>query len=112
MNTTDLSRLTCIPCQSDVPPLSPDAVGTLLSRTPRWEASPDFRSLYRTFVFDDFVGAMKFVNQVAGVAEQQGHHPDIEIHWNRVKLILWTHKISGLHENDFVLAAHIDRLLP
>ena len=65
----------------------------------------------RRFEFRDFIGAMKFVNRVADLAESQGHHPDIAIHWNRVDLTLWTHKIGGLHENDFILAAKIDRLL-
>ncbi|MBI4869984.1 MAG: 4a-hydroxytetrahydrobiopterin dehydratase [Candidatus Riflebacteria bacterium] len=102
----------CIPCRSDVPPLTPDAAGLLSRQVPRWELSADARRLARTFIFGDFVEAMKFVNRVAGVAEQQGHHPDIEIHYNRVKLNLWTHKINGLHANDFILAAHIDRLSP
>jgi 4a-hydroxytetrahydrobiopterin dehydratase len=65
----------------------------------------------RRFEFRDFVQAMRFVNRVADLAEQQGHHPDIAIHWNKVDLTLWTHKIGGLHENDFILAAKINRLL-
>ena len=59
----------------------------------------------------DFVEAIKFVNRVADVAEREGHHPDIAIHWNKVELVLWTHKIGGLHENDFILAAKVNRLL-
>jgi len=54
---------------------------------------------------------MEFVNRVAEIAETEGHHPDIAIHWNRVDLVLWTHSIGGLHENDFIVAAKIDRLL-
>jgi 4a-hydroxytetrahydrobiopterin dehydratase len=54
---------------------------------------------------------MRFVNRVAEVAEAQGHHPDFAIHWNKVELVLWTHSIGGLHENDFIVAARIDRLL-
>ena len=63
------------------------------------------------FEFVDFLGAMRFVNRVAEVAEAEGHHPDIAIHWNKVELVLWTHSIGGLHENDFIVAAKIDRLL-
>ena len=69
------------------------------------------RFLARQFRFRDFVEAMKFVNRVADLAEEQGHHPDILIHWNTVDLVLWTHKIGGLHENDFILAAKIQKLL-
>ena len=54
---------------------------------------------------------MEFVNRVAGIAEAEGHHPDIAIHWNKVDLVLWTHAIGGLHENDFIVAAKVDRLL-
>ena len=66
--------------------------------------------IHRTYQFKDFVEAMKFVNKVADVAEAQGHHPDIHIHWNKVELVLWTHAIGGLHENDFVMAAKLERL--
>lgn len=67
--------------------------------------------LRRVFEFADFREAMRFVNRVAEVAEAEGHHPDIAIHWNKVELTLWTHKIGGLHENDFILAAKVDALL-
>lgn len=110
MASTHLSSNSCVPCQGSAPPLTLEAASTLITRVPRWELSADAKRLSRRFVFDDFVAAMKFVNQVAVVAEQQGHHPDIGIHWNLVELTLWTHKIGGLHENDFVLAAHIDEL--
>ena len=81
-----------------------------LGAVPQWTVSADGKQISRTFTFKDFVQAMKFVNTVAEVAEEQGHHPDIHIHWNKVELVLWTHAIGGLHENDFVMAAKLERL--
>ena len=78
---------------------------------PAWSLEKDGKRLVRRFEFADFRAAMEFVNRVADLAEEQAHHPDIAIHWNKVELVLWTHKIGGLHENDFILAARIDRLL-
>lgn len=83
----------------------------MLSETPDWKLEQDGKRLTRRFEFEDFRKAIEFVNRVADVAEQEGHHPDIAIHWNKVDLVLWTHKIGGLHENDFILAAKVDRLL-
>jgi 4a-hydroxytetrahydrobiopterin dehydratase len=80
-------------------------------RYAEWALAENATRLMRRFEFADFRAAMEFVNRVADVAEEQGHHPDIAIHWNKVDLVLWTHKIAGLHENDFILAAKIDRLL-
>lgn len=79
--------------------------------TPEWSLEEGGSQLKRRVELADFRAAIDFVNRVAELAEQQGHHPDIAIHWNRVDLVLWTHKIGGLHENDFILAAKIDRLL-
>jgi len=101
----------CVPCRGGVAPLSEDAAREFAARTPGWSLAESATRLARHFEFRDFVEAMKFVNRVADVAEAEGHHPDIAIHWNRVDLTLWTHKIGGLHENDFILAAKIDRLL-
>jgi 4a-hydroxytetrahydrobiopterin dehydratase len=106
-----LASKSCVPCRGGVPPLSPNEAARHLAGTPAWRLEENGTRLNRRFEFRDFVGAMQFVNRVADVAEQQGHHPDIAIHWNKVDLVLWTHKIGGLHENDFILAAKIDRLL-
>ncbi len=94
-----------------MPPLSEAEAARHLEGVPAWKLEEGATRLTRSFEFGDFVGAMKFVNRVADVAEQEGHHPDIAIHWNKVDLVLWTHKIGGLHENDFILAAKVDRLL-
>ena len=101
----------CVPCRGGIPPLGEAAAGAMLSRTPGWSLAEHGTRLQRRFEFRDFVAAMEFVNRVAEIAEGEGHHPDIAIHWNKVDLVLWTHKIGGLHENDFILAAKINRLL-
>ena len=110
----DMERLaakSCVPCRGGVPPLSAAEAEPLLRETPGWTLAEGGTRLRRGFEFRDFVEAMRFVNRVADLAEEQGHHPDIAIHWNRVDLTLWTHKIGGLHENDFILAAKVADLL-
>jgi 4a-hydroxytetrahydrobiopterin dehydratase len=106
-----LAGKSCVPCRGGIPPLTEPAARELVSRTPGWSLAEAGSRLQRRFEFRDFVAAMKFVNRVADIAEAEGHHPDIAIHWNKVDLTLWTHKIGGLHENDFILAAKINRLL-
>ena len=106
-----LAAKSCVPCRGGVAPLQKAQAERLLGQTPLWKLEESGTRLKRTFEFADFREAMRFVNGVAEIAEGEGHHPDIAIHWNRVELTLWTHKIGGLHENDFILAAKIDRLL-
>lgn len=106
-----LAAKSCVPCRGGVAPLTAQAARELAASTPAWRLESDATRLSRRFEFRDFVEAMKFVNRVADLAEREGHHPDVAIHWNLVDLTLWTHKIGGLHENDFILAAKVDRLL-
>lgn len=106
-----LAAKSCVPCRGGVPPLAPAEAARLQAGTPGWTLERDATRLSRRFEFRDFVEAIRFVNRVADLAEREGHHPDIAIHWNLVDLTLWTHKIGGLHENDFILAAKVDRLL-
>jgi 4a-hydroxytetrahydrobiopterin dehydratase len=106
-----LAAKNCVPCRGGVPPLSERDARELLGGTPGWSLEEGATRLTRRFEFEDFVEAIKFVNRVADLAEEQGHHPDISIHWNKVDLTLWTHKIGGLHANDFILAAKVNRLL-
>jgi 4a-hydroxytetrahydrobiopterin dehydratase len=106
-----LAAKSCVPCRGGVPPLPAEAAERLLAEAGGWHLEQDATRLTRRFEFRDFVEAMKFVNRVADLAEQEGHHPDFAIHWNKVDLTLWTHKIGGLHENDFILAAKVNRLL-
>lgn len=79
-----------------------------LSKLYGWQL--DGKKIRREFVFKDFGEAMGFVNKVANIAESEGHHPDLHIHWNRVLVELWTHSVDGLTENDFIVAAKINRL--
>ena len=110
-NMEKLASKSCVPCRGGVEPLSPEAARGLLSAAAGWRLEENATRLVRRFEFRDFVEAMKFLNRVADVAEREGHHPDIAVHWNKVDLTLWTHKIGGLHENDFILAAKVNRLL-
>ncbi len=110
----DPSRLVsrkCEPCRGGVPPLAEAKVREFLEQTPEWTLEENASRLARRFEFENFKSALEFVNRVGDLAEQEGHHPDIAVHWNKVELVLWTHAIGGLHENDFILAAKIDRLL-
>jgi len=105
-----LEKKKCVACESGTPPLAADAARKLAAEVPQWTLSIEPPRLSREFKFKDFVRAMKFVNKVADLAEGDGHHPDFHIHWNRVELVLWTHDIGGLSENDFIVAAKVDRL--
>ena len=111
MDASGLLSKHCVPCRGGIAPLSEEDASRLLAGTPGWTLEEKGKRLMRRFEFEDFRKAMEFVNRVADIAEQEGHHPDIAIHWNKVDLVLWTHKIGGLHENDFILAAKVDRLL-
>ena len=111
MKAEELAGKQCVPCRAGGVPLHREQAERYLEAVPAWSLSEDATRLTRRFEFQDFVEAMEFVNRVARIAEAQGHHPDIAIHWNKVELVLWTHAIGGLHENDFVVAAKIDRLL-
>ena len=111
MASNGLAGKACVPCRGGVPVLSLQEAQALQRQTPLWGLEENGKRMKRTLEFAHFPDAMKFVNRVAEIAEAEGHHPDIAIHWNKVELTLWTHKIGGLHENDFILAAKIDALL-
>lgn len=106
----DLTKKTCVPCSEHTPPLSEDQAKQLARDVPGWTVERAEPRLWREYKFPDFVSAIRFVDKVARIAEKEGHHPDIQIHYDRVKLILWTHAIGGLSENDFILAAKINAL--
>ncbi len=106
----ELAKKKCLPCEGGVKPLSAEAAGKLASEVPDWKVTVEPPRVSREFKFKDFKRAMKFVNRVADLAEEEGHHPDIHVHWNRVELVLWTHDIGGLSENDFIVAAKVDAL--
>ena len=106
----ELAKGKCVPCEKGTPKLSEEKIRELLPQVPAWKLGKEGDRIQRTFELDEFMPAMAFVNKIAELAEKEGHHPDFHIHYNKVKLVLWTHAIGGLHENDFVMAAKIDRL--
>jgi len=108
--TTKLCQLDCVPCRGGVPPLDEPQLSELLAELNEDWQVVDKHHLTRTFKSPDFITALEFVNNVGAVAEQQGHHPDISLSWGRVTIEIHTHKINGLTESDFVLAAKIDVL--
>jgi len=108
----DLSQKTCVPCRQGDPPLPEGRVRELSQSVPGWSLVPGEPKLRREFKFRDFGSAIAFVNKVAAVAEREDHHPDILVHYDRVTLVLWTHAIGGLSENDFILAAKINTIRP
>jgi 4a-hydroxytetrahydrobiopterin dehydratase len=99
----------CEPCRGGVPPLTPEQIAPLAQEVPAWEVI-DHHHLERQWSLPDFKTALALVDAIGAVAEEQGHHPDLELGWGRVVARLHTHKIDGLAEADFVLAAKLDRL--
>jgi 4a-hydroxytetrahydrobiopterin dehydratase len=109
--TEQLADKKCVPCRGGVPPLHAKEVERLQRIVPTWTVVKGHH-LYREFKFPDFKEALDFVNRVGTLAEEQGHHPDIVLAWGKAEITLWTHKIDGLTESDFIMAAKIDRLTP
>jgi len=109
-NSICLLDKTCTPCQGGVPPLSTDVVLQMLSELGEGWRINELGQLYTQYQFSDFIGAMNFANKVAEIAEIEAHHPDLEISWGKCSIKIWTHKINGLTENDFILAAKINNL--
>jgi 4a-hydroxytetrahydrobiopterin dehydratase len=105
----DLAQKHCIPCEAGTPPMDASAVAERAREVPEWSVVEN-KKLLREFKFKDFVEAMKFVNGVAEIANAEGHHPDIYIFYNLVRLELSTHAIGGLSDNDFILAAKVNGL--
>jgi 4a-hydroxytetrahydrobiopterin dehydratase len=100
----------CVPCESGGPKLEPPRIMELLPQVPTWNVKNE--RLCKSFEFTDFMTAMSFLNRVAELAEQEGHHPDFSLHhYRHVDFTVFTHAVGGLSENDFILAAKIDRLL-
>ncbi len=107
---SDLAGKQCIPCKGGVPPLRGAELDALLEQLGGGWQVVDEHHLAKDYRFPDFVGALAFTNRVGGMAEEQQHHPDIHLSWGRVRVEIWTHKIDGLTESDFVFAAKADRL--
>ena len=105
-----LTSKQCVPCRGGIPPLSSEEAETYLAELPGWELCAQATKIQRAFKFKNFVSALDFVNKIGELAEQQGHHPDLTFGWGYCTVMLQTHKIKGLHENDFIMAARIDQL--
>lgn len=104
-----LSTKQCIPCQGGVPPLGSDQARQYLTEVPGWNLAEASR-IQRRFEFKNFAKAAAFVGHIAELAEREGHHPDICFGWGYCEVTLYTHKIKGLHENDFIMAAKINEI--
>jgi len=104
-----LAEKHCVPCRGGVPPLKGAELEKLKAQVSGWQVI-DEHHLQKTYTFPDFLTALDFVNRVGAIAEQEGHHPDLFLTWGKVEVKTWTHKIDGLTESDFILAAKIDAL--
>jgi len=105
----ELVNKKCIPCEGGVPPLNEEEILEYITLVKGWIVRED-KKILRTFNFVNFKHTMHFVNEVAGIAEEEGHHPVMHVSYGSVEVELWTHAIDGLSENDFIIAAKIDRL--
>lgn len=105
----ELARKRCTPCRGGVPPLSGSELAALQERLPFWKVVEEHH-LTKSYLFPDFKTALEFVDRIGALAESEGHHPDLCLSWGKVDIITYTHKIDGLSENDFILAAKIDEL--
>lgn len=106
---SELARKKCAPCRGGVPALRGAQIPPLLAQISGWEVV-DEHHLAKSFNFPDFAAALAFVNRIGAVAEAEGHHPDLYLTWGKVSIQIWTHKLDGLSESDFILAAKIDEL--
>lgn len=107
-----LTERSCEPCRGGVPPLGAEEIAALKPEVPEWEVVEvgGVKRLRREFRFEDFRRALDFAVAVGELAERERHHPDLHVAWGKVAVETWTHKIRGLHGNDFVLAAKTDAL--
>ncbi|MGC8669216.1 MAG: 4a-hydroxytetrahydrobiopterin dehydratase [Chthonomonadales bacterium] len=99
----------CVPCRGGTPPLTPEQIAPLLMQLQGWSIVEDYK-LYKRFRLRNFSEAMDLANSVARIADEEGHHPDLYVAWGELRVYLWTHKIAGLTESDFIMAAKIDRV--
>jgi len=110
MNTSNLTAKSCTPCQGGIPPMACDIALTYLGNVPGWDLQDNATKLKRKFQFENFMDAMAFAQKVGVLCEKEGHHPDICFGWGYCKIVFQTHKINGLHENDFIMAAKVNEI--
>jgi 4a-hydroxytetrahydrobiopterin dehydratase len=106
----DLAQKECIPCKGGTPAIKGKQLSALAAQLADGWKVVDEHHLEREYKFKNFLEALDFTNRVGGLAEKVGHHPDVYLAWGKVKLTLWTHKIDGLTESDFIFAAKVDAL--
>jgi 4a-hydroxytetrahydrobiopterin dehydratase len=104
-----LSAKTCIPCREGVPALQGEELEKLKAQVPGWQVV-NGHHLWKAYTFPNFKTALDFVNRTGAIAEAEGHHPDLLLSWGKVEVKIWTHKIDGLTESDFILAAKIEQI--
>tara|TARA_B100000427_G_scaffold239730_1_gene202617 strand:- start:268 stop:606 length:339 start_codon:yes stop_codon:yes gene_type:complete len=109
---SDLVKQKCVACRADAPRVTDDELPDLLKQIPDWQPVTDdsVLKLNKVFNFDNYSDAISFTNKIAQLAEEEDHHPAILLEWGRVEVTWWTHKIGGLHKNDFIAAAKTDLL--
>ncbi len=109
---TQLHENTCEACRRGAPTVTEEEIAELSPQVPEWQIVEEdgIRKLRRVYTFRNFVEALDFTNKIGGIAEEEGHHPDLLTEWGKVTVTWWSHKIKGLHRNDFIMAAKSDRL--
>ena len=109
---SELIQEKCVACHIGAPKATDEEIATYQPQIPRWEIKvrDGIDQLHCVYTFDDFVQALAFTNRVGAIAEEEGHHPAITTEWGKVTVAWWTHKIKGLHRNDFIMAAKTDTL--
>jgi 4a-hydroxytetrahydrobiopterin dehydratase len=108
---SSLKEMKCVPCRGDEPTVTEDEIADLKSKVPDWRIveKNSVKRLRRLFKFDNFANALAFTNRVGEIAEAENHHPVLKTEWGKVTVTWWTHKIEGLHQNDFIMAAKTDQ---
>ena len=106
----NLAKQKCVPCEGGIPPFDEKTAKKFLHEVLGWELFEGAKKIQKKFAFKNFLESIVFVNRVAEIAEKEGHHPDIFVSYSKVTITIFTHKINGLHNNDFILAAKIDLL--
>jgi 4a-hydroxytetrahydrobiopterin dehydratase len=107
---TELSSIRCVGCEGGIPALKKEEAKELMPQIPKWHLSEDCKCITRQFAFKNFYLTMAFVNAVAWIANQENHHPDLEVGYNYCHIKFFTHAVNGLTKNDFICAAKIDKI--
>lgn len=105
-----LENKSCVPCKGGIPPMPAHEAEQMLKEIPRWRLDSDGKKIRRGYDFPNFLEAVDFLNKIARLAEEEGHHPDMTVGWGYCEVVFYSHKIGGLHENDFIVARKTDLL--